>query len=94
MLRRVPVGSMDDVAAPPLRIAMSLFTRLPKVGKIGVGAAPGAASESALAHHFSQPKGGDEQYRVNRPSFLWRTNFLIWINAWTSPQGLVEAGDR
>jgi Large polyvalent protein-associated domain 1 len=57
----IPVGLLDDFLAPGVKVGLPLFTRLPRVGKIGVGLAAGAAGVSALAHalSFQAPNDGD-----------------------------------
>jgi hypothetical protein len=50
----IPVGLLDDLANPALRVAAPMFTRLPFVGKAAVAAAAGTAAVHGLAKEFSR----------------------------------------
>ena len=51
-----PVGLLDDVAAPALRVGLPLWERLPRVGKIAAGVAAGLGVAAHLHSDFRQFK--------------------------------------
>lgn len=58
LLGGVPIGALDDIAVPASKVAVPLFQRLPRVGKIAAGVAAGVAGVSSLADALSyRPKG-------------------------------------
>jgi len=56
----IPLGVLDDVAAPAAKVALPLWERFPRVGKIGLGVAAGVKAVSALGHEFGRFKPGGE----------------------------------
>jgi hypothetical protein len=56
LLGGVPLGLADDFAAPAAKVALPLFQRLPRVGKIGTAVGVGAFVASKLANEFGKWK--------------------------------------